>query len=476
MKSCRLYLILLLLLCSVSMVNLLVDHTLASTLVETDHSIWYVAVTATIGGDGSAEKPFNRIQDGIDAAYAGDIVQVTAGTYYENITMKSGVEILGMGADTTIIDGGGNGSVVIANNVNSETKLEGFTITNGSGTIVSSLTCGGGAYLAYSNPIISKCRFSGNYADHAGGGMCIYESAPVLRECVFVDNQARVGGGLSNISSRPIVTECHFSQNSADYGGGMIEIGGVTLVHSSWFYRNTADYGAGICSTAAFPTVANCLFLGNSADYGGGVYCTSASDATVINCSFSENTALQGEALACDSLDELDSNTVEIINSILWDGGDEVWNNDSSMVIVTYSDVQGGYTGEGNINKDPLFNDPANLDLHLGAPSPCIDAGNNSGVPPELIQDFDGDNRIIDGNNDEIATVDMGADEFISADVPGDANGDGTIDGQDLIIISKIVLGIEPATRLADCNLDQTIDGQDLICTRKKILGIGTQR
>ncbi|MDY6835751.1 MAG: DUF1565 domain-containing protein [Chloroflexota bacterium] len=459
--------------CSVIMINISIENDSISTLAETERSVWYIAVQSAIGGDGSVQNPFNSIQDGIDTAHAGDIVQVGAGTYYENITMKSGVEILGAGAGASIINGGGNGSVVIANNVDSEAKLEGFTITNGSGTIVSSLKCGGGAYLAYSNPIIKECRFSGNYADHAGGGICNYESAPTLIECVFIDNRAMVGGGLSNISSRTIVKDCHFNQNSADYGGGLMEIGSDTLVHGSWFYRNTAEYGAGICSTANFSTITNCLLLDNSADYGGAVFCTSASYAAIINCSFTQNTALQGKALGCDSLDEIGSNKVEIVNSILWNGGDEVWNRDNSLVTITYSDVQGGYTGEGNINKDPLFNDPNNQDLHLGAPSPCIDAGNNSRVPTELIQDYDGDNRIIDGNEDEIATVDIGADEFVSVDVPGDANGDGVVDGQDMIAISKNILGIVPIIPRADCNLDQVVNGQDLICIKKKIISIG---
>jgi len=58
-------------------------------------------------------------------------VHVAAGTYYENITLKDGVEVVGAGADVTTIDGSGNGPVVTANNVGSEAKLDGFTIANG---------------------------------------------------------------------------------------------------------------------------------------------------------------------------------------------------------------------------------------------------------------------------------------------------------------------------------------------------------
>ena len=48
---------------------------------------------------------YPTIQQAIDNATAGDIVNVAAGRYYENIVMKSGVIIQGVGADVSIIDG-----------------------------------------------------------------------------------------------------------------------------------------------------------------------------------------------------------------------------------------------------------------------------------------------------------------------------------------------------------------------------------
>jgi hypothetical protein len=54
--------------------------------------------------------------------------------------------------------------------------------------------------------------------------------------------------------------------------------------------------------------------------------------------------------------------------------------------------------------------DPANWDLHLWSVSPCIDEGTDSVVLPD--SDFEGDPRIIDGDSDGTAIVDMGADEY----------------------------------------------------------------
>jgi hypothetical protein len=61
----------------------------------------------------------------------------------------------------------------------------------------------------------------------------------------------------------------------------------------------------------------------------------------------------------------------------------------------------------GNISVDPRFVS-SSLDFHLDLASPAIDAGSNlaPGVPGT---DFAGSARVLDGNSDGTATVDMGA-------------------------------------------------------------------
>ncbi len=79
--------------------------------------------------------------------------------------------------------------------------------------------------------------------------------------------------------------------------------------------------------------------------------------------------------------------------------------------MVSYSDVQGGYTGTGNINADPRFVDPSSGKLRLQPDSPCIETGYNA-VTDLPATDLDGHPRIIDGDCDDIDVVDMGAYEF----------------------------------------------------------------
>ena len=101
-----------------------------------------------------------------------------------------------------------------------------------------------------------------------------------------------------------------------------------------------------------------------------------------------------------------------LTNCILWgDTPEEIFNNDEASVpVVTYSDIQGGYDGTGNIDDNPLLVDPANGDFHLHPCSPCIDAGDNE-APDLPDYDFEGDDRILDGDGIGTAIVDMGVDE-----------------------------------------------------------------
>ncbi len=73
-------------------------------------------------------------------------------------------------------------------------------------------------------------------------------------------------------------------------------------------------------------------------------------------------------------------------------------------------------SGSNILAIDPLFSDAAHGDYSLQANSPCIDAGvtDTSGLFLPLF-DADGNSRISDGNGDAVATIDIGAFEYIGS-------------------------------------------------------------
>lgn len=76
-----------------------------------------------------------------------------------------------------------------------------------------------------------------------------------------------------------------------------------------------------------------------------------------------------------------------ITNSILWGNSvNPVYNDSTSSSSATYSCVQGGYEGTGNISEDPLFVDAANGDVRLQEGSPCIDTGTAEDAPDVNIE------------------------------------------------------------------------------------------
>ena len=290
---------------------------------------------------------------------------------------------------------------------------------------------GGGMYNSYSGPTLSNCTFSQIVANDSGGGIKnSYYSNPTLSNCTFNENSANeFGGGMYNSGiSSPILTNCTFNENSAIGGGGICnESLSSPTITNCIFSDNTADWvGGGMCNFwNSSPTMKNCIFSGNSADEDGGAISCEDSNSTITNCTFTGNSALNGNAVACDSYWHQQSNpsSLQLTNCILFNDGDEIWNNDNSTITVTYSDVQGGWPGQGNIDADPCFAEfgfwdangtPGDAnddfwvegDYHLLPNSPCIDAGDPCYVPGPNETDLGGLPRVFGGR------VDMGAYEF----------------------------------------------------------------
>ena len=362
---------------------------------------------------------FTILQSALDAAISGDEIWVAQGTYkptseygvgsdrYKHFEMRNGVAIYGgfAGMESersqrdwkkhqTILSGdiGNEGNTddncynVFCNyNIDGTAVLDGFTITAGNAN---------GGMVPY-------CE---------GGGMYNYSSSPTLTNITFSGNNAYVcGGGMYNDSSSPTITNGTFSGNTAFDGVG----GGMYNAYSS----NT--------------TLTNVIFSGNNAKNGGGINNNSNSNLTLINVTFSGNYSPFGGAICIYG-----STTLK--NCIAWGNTSSQFYGDSPNI--TCSNIEGGISGEGNIDTDPKFvrnpspgpdnnwgtSDDDYGDLRLQADSPCIDKGNSDVVT--VTTDLDGNPRI-SGN-----AVDLGAYELVPANSPSNVTGIEVKTGYDSVV------------------------------------------
>ena len=385
-----------------------------------------------------ADQP--TIQAGIDAAVNDDIVLVQPGTYVENINFNGkNITVASLYYTTqdiayisqTVIDGNQNGSVVTFESGEESTAvLSGFTIINGSGKIVSGMPRGGGIYCYNSSPTVKNAIISGNILNGdnpRGGGIFCEESSMIINETEITDNTLSGlyprGGGIScRINGNPLISNVTISGNYVT--GGTTHAasgGGISMVSSNPFLNNViianntvVDFspnintGGGIEMIASSsPNLVDVLIYENTSESGGGIRVASSSPS-LQNVTITRNNAESGGGIFCSS------GTPVLINSILWDNTpQEISYYTGVLVTATYSDIQGGWTGEGNIDNDPLFVNPANGEYYLTEYSPCIDAGDpNSSYDPDgtiadmgafyfdqtqstLIVDFSADQTII---------------------------------------------------------------------------------
>ena len=295
---------------------------------------------------------------------------------------------------------------------------------------------------------------SNNYFANQGGAVALWSGTAAFTNCNFQGNIAEVGGAIYIASGVTCtVSGGRFTGNTAywDYldgsfggteQGGAIANSGTLRVSNAFFSENKATthteaYGGSIWSNGNLSLLQCVIVNGSTVKQGGAIYLASNSQkATVTNCTISNNPATNGVTTYASI--QLGGGNTRIENTII----DESYSfggaaPDASYIdpIVRYCFVRGNAYypadfGIGNILTayvnpalTPGFVDASQGQYGLSSDSPCIDRGNNapdsdlstSGYQLPLATDFFGGSRIVDGNGDGTATIDMGAYELQQA-------------------------------------------------------------
>jgi len=330
------------------------------------------------------------IQAGIDTAINGDTVLVADGSYTGvgnrdiDFLGKAIVVMSENGPDRTTINCEGSEQeyhrgFYFHSDEDSTSVLRGFTIQYGYHYEAAGIFC------ENSSPKIKGNVIRWNDSIARGGGIHCFISSPIIDANIILGNESGgVGAGVICSEGSGRITRNLIRWNVAtSFGGGILLASSSVHVLNNSILNNTAQAGGGIYCGGSFPfppfVVEGNLIKGNNADrHGGGIYCSDVLHEIIKGNTIVDNYVDQflgsGGGIFCEAA------SPNISNCIIWGNiPDAIYPH--SMAI-TYSDVDTELSGEGTINIDPLFRDPASTDYHLmstkcggSQDSPCIDAG-----------------------------------------------------------------------------------------------------
>ena len=364
------------------------------------------------------------IQAGIDAASDGDTVVVAPGTYFEHIDFKGkAIEVRSAsGAQQTIIDGGGTGHVVLFNSDEGRLSvLLGFTVTHGAFPVQAVVLAGSGIAIDNASPTITQNIITDNGGGaHNGAGIGAIGGAPLIKDNFISGNHAgpsSAGGGIFAGGDAEIVMNT-VKGNTGGSGAGIHIYGGAPIVRENFIEANHAGAwnGGGLFVGNAAGEYINNVVMENTSDAaGGGLYVTSESEAPAfLNNTIVRNQASTGTGVA------VQSGTPSLVNSLIAGGPAQplVWCAPGVSPVFSHNDAYNGtpspYAGctnptgaNGNISADPLLTSDG-PNYVPDNDSPTIDAGANAAASLPLT-DLYGSDRVVDGDGNGTATVDMGA-------------------------------------------------------------------
>lgn len=293
-----------------------------------------------------ADQP--TIQDGITAAHHGDTVLVAAGVYKERIDFRGKAITVASedGPEATTIWASGTaqpnkGSMVsFISGEGSNSILDGFSITGGTGTLVGAYHeyFGGAIYCTEgTSPIIHNCILYENRC-HFGAGIYCIEASPRLIDCTIRHNTASDEGGAAKIESgAPVFQDCHLV-NSFCYGliaegAGLCNYKGDTTLIRCTVSRNHHlgcwGPGGGIGNYMGKITASHCVFERNFIDmaYGGGAIACRNGELDLSDCLFRNN---------------------DVTDALMSDAGGAIWTSESVCRISRcqfYENIAGFYGG-----------------------------------------------------------------------------------------------------------------------------------
>ena len=357
-----------------------------------------VAATLQVGSG----QTYASINDALDAASSGDTIEVSAGTYEEDITINTDLTLTGVDGSSDTILWGSDTTLTVSE---AEVVIDGFTIYSDGdhgfsfeqaevtasdlniARISSSDAGAGGHITAESEVFLSDVIFDTNSASEEGGHLSITDSEVTISDSTFSSGEGEHAGAIYSVDSSVTLESIDFSGNTASngwssaYGGAISAITSTLTMEGCSFDSNFIDgYGSGghIYGTGSTLTVSVSIFSGGEAAYyGGGLYLVDSSlemdgstfsdnsttsddygrggallldttSTTIENSYFTDNSAgSDGGTIYFDGTADLALANVTVSNSIAVEQGGALYvSNDTGSISIDDSSFSGNYAGD----------------------------------------------------------------------------------------------------------------------------------
>ncbi len=300
-------------------------------------SVQAAGPVCTVGASGAN---YTTIQAAVNDSGCATI-NVAAGTYAENVTIRRGVTINGAMTGTTIVDGNNAASVFNIHVPHTAVSLNHLVIQNGAGT----------------DP---------GFGARVGGGMLLYQANLTINNSTIRNNQARIAGAIAVLTAG---SQVHVYNSTIHNNEGTDDVGGIYSVSGASIVNSTISNNRGNETSAVY------------------VHGTSSASLTMLNSTLTDNESVISAGLAV-----LSTGYTSIANTILNNplsarecASNSISNSRNNLLRASSSSCGLSNGVDGNIiGQDPKLgplqiNAPGTTMTHaLLAGSPAIDAGNDA--------------------------------------------------------------------------------------------------
>jgi len=309
-------------------------------------------------------NPYPTIQDAIDAA---PFASATEDPNDPNIIIPPDViPVCEVVVADGIYSGTGNYDLNLKNGMDPVMDYRILTVRSDQGPQDCTIDCDGlGRGFIFDanedpNYVVDGFTITGGLAGQ-GGAIYINGSSPTITNCIIIFNSTYSlyednGGGIYCNNASPIITNTEISYNQAWKGGGIYCENGSSpeIINCLITYNHSIDAGGSIYVYDSTPEIHLCTVAYNNSEltyvpldgWLGGIFVRGGGDPGISNC-------------------------------IIWGNGDDLYNCSA-----TYSCVEDGDGGTGNIGDNPMFATGGFGNFYLSqaqagqaSDSPCVDAG-----------------------------------------------------------------------------------------------------